>query len=130
MRRESMVFLFIAAFFIVVDGVYWFTSHAYTGSVLLLLTIALGLLPGAYLFWWSRHMALRPEDRDDATPANSAGVVGSFPGSSIWPFVFGMGAAMIGVALVFGPWTAVPGVILVLSAAAGYVAESRRGGMV
>jgi hypothetical protein len=130
MRRESMVFLFIAAFFIVVDGVYWFTSHAYTGSVLLLLTIALGLLPGAYLFWWSRRMALRPEDRDDATPANSAGVVGSFPGSSIWPFVFGMGAAMIGVALVFGPWTAVPGVILVLSAAAGYVAESRRGGMV
>jgi hypothetical protein len=130
MRREAMVFLFIAAFFIVVDGVYWFTSHAYSGSVMLLLTIALGLLPGTYLLWWSRHMEPRPEDQDDATPANSAGVVGAFPGSSIWPFVFGMGAAMIGVALVFGPWTAVPGVVLVLTASAGYVAESRRGGTI
>ena len=36
--------------------------------------------------------------------ADGAGTIDSFPGSSIWPFVLGMGAFMTVLALVFGVW--------------------------
>jgi hypothetical protein len=56
-------------------------------------------------------------------------VVGYFPSSSIWPFVFGVGAALVAVALVFGFWTALPGFFMVIAAALGIVSESRHGGL-
>ena len=42
-------------------------------------TVLLGLLPGCYYFWWSRHMKPRPEDRKDATIEEGSGVIGSLP---------------------------------------------------
>ena len=37
-------------------------------------------------------MGHRVEDREDASIEEGAGEINSFPGSSIWPFVLGMGA--------------------------------------
>ena len=88
------------------------------------------MVPGLYYFWWSRHMRPRPEDRPDATIEEGSGVIGTFPSSSIWPFVLGMGAFLIALAAVFGIWLLVPAFSLVFSAAIGYTAESRRGGQV
>ena len=51
---------------------------------------------------------MRPEDRPDATIAEGAGVINSFPGSSIWPFILGMGAFVLVLAFVFGIWFASP----------------------
>ena len=130
MKTESYVLVAVAAFFGVVCALYWFTSYEDAGTVMLLLTAFLGLLPGSYLLWWSFHMPPRPEDKDEATLSEGAGNVGSFPGSSIWPFVLGMGLALVGVAFVFGSWTAVLGGTLVLSAFVGVIIESRRGGLV
>jgi hypothetical protein len=62
--------------------------------------------------------------------ADGAGNVGSFPSSSIWPFVMGMGAFMTVLALVFGTWLLFLGVPLILTALTGVTAESRRGGNV
>ena len=67
---------------------------------------------------------------DDATIAEGAGVIGSFPGSTIWPFVLGMGAFFTVLALVFGDLAHLPGVRLILTALVGVTAESRRGGHV
>ena len=75
-------------------------------------------------------MGDRPSDSDDATIAEGAGVIDSFPSSSIWPFVLGMGAFMTVLALVFGSWLAFLGVPLILTALTGVTAESRRGGHV
>ena len=55
-------------------------------------------------------------------------MIDSFPGSSIWPFVLGMGAFMMVLSLVFGVWLIFIGVPLILTALTGVTAESRRGG--
>ncbi len=85
-------------------------------------------LPGSYYYFWSRRMAPRPEDDPNATQESGAGVVGSFPGTSIWPFTLGMGAFVTVLALVFGIWLLVPGLALAFWAIIGGTAEGRRGG--
>ena len=129
MRTEALVLLVLACFGAIVSAIYWFTSYEDGGTVMLAAFGLLGLLPGSYYFWWSRRMAPRPEDRPDATPKDGAGVVGAFPGSSIWPFVLGMGAALTALAFVFGYWSAIFGIPLGLIAAVGVVRESRHGGV-
>jgi Cytochrome c oxidase subunit IV len=141
MKVEAKLLIGVGAFFSITDILYWFWGYHYlsgngatgpeqSGTMMLIGTVLLGLLPGSYYFWWSRHMKPRPEDRTDATIEEGSGVIGSFPSSSIWPFVLGMGAFGICLAAVFGTWLLVPAFSLVFSAAIGYTAESRRGGQV
>lgn len=73
-------------------------------------------------------MKPRAEDDPNATQASGAGIVGTFPGTSIWPFTLGMGAFFTVLALVFGIWLLVPGLALVFWAIIGGTAEGRRGG--
>ena len=89
----------------------------------------LGFLPGSYYYFWHRRMGNRLEDRD-AEIAEGAGEIDSFPSSSIWPFVMGMGAFTTVLGLVFGIWFLFLGIPLILTALAGVTAESRRGGHV
>jgi hypothetical protein len=128
MRVEALVLLGVAVFFGITGAVYWFTSYEDGGTMMLVGTCLLGLLPGGYYFWWHRRMAPRPEDRPDATVADGAGEVQAFPSSSIWPFVLGMGAFMLVLAFAFGMWFFFPAVGLFLTALVGVTAESRRGG--
>jgi hypothetical protein len=135
MRIEAILLVGVGIFFTITDVVYWVwgvTSKAPEpgGTMMLVGTIALGLIPGAYYLWWARRMKPRPEDRADATLQDGAGVIGSFPASSIWPFVFGMGCFLVVLGLVFGVWLMIPGFALIFTAAVGYSAESRRGGNV
>ncbi len=130
MRFEARMLVGIALFLVVVGVGYWFWSGEAAGTVMLLFGALMGLTPGLYYMWWSRRMAPRPEDREDATIADGAGTIGAFPDNSLWPFILGLGAALIALGLIFGIWTALPGSAVVLSAAVGYTAESRRGGRV
>jgi hypothetical protein len=128
MKIEAMFLLFLGCFFGVVGLVYWFWSYEDGGGMMLLGTSLLGFLPGSYYMFWHRRMGKRVEDRDDASIAEGAGVISSFPGSSIWPFVMGMGAFLTVLALVFGMWLILLGVPLILTALTGVTVESRRGG--
>jgi hypothetical protein len=130
MKNESYVLLFVGFFFGLVAIVYWLTSFEDAGSVMLVGTFLLGTVPGVYYFWWSRRMAPRPEDNPNATVEDGAGVVGAFPGSSIWPFVLGFGATFVALAMVFGAWTLAVGLFLAVAALVGVIFESRRGGLV
>ncbi|HXQ90532.1 MAG TPA: cytochrome c oxidase subunit 4 [Acidimicrobiales bacterium] len=133
MRVEALFLLGVAAFFGLVGIVYWFWSYDGTtsgGTMMLIGTTLLGFVPGSYYLWWSRRMKPRPEDRADASIEDGAGVIGSFPGSSIWPFVLGMGLFLMVLSIVFGLWLIAPGISLVLSAAIGVTVESRRGGTI
>ena len=130
MKVEAYVLLFIGSFFGLVALVYWSLSYEDAGSVMLLGTFLLGSVPGFYYLWWARRMNARPADNPDATLEDGAGVVGAFPGSSIWPFVLGLGCTFIGLALVFGAWTLAVGLFLAVSALVGVIFESRRGGLV
>jgi Cytochrome c oxidase subunit IV len=129
-RIEALFLIGIAVFFGIVGAVYWFWAYEQGGTMMLVGTTFLGLLPGAYYFWWSRRMEPRPEDRTDASIEEGSGVIGSFPNSSIWPFVLGMGLFLTVLSLVFGLWLLAPGFALVLSALVGVTVESRRGGTV
>jgi hypothetical protein len=127
MRVEALFLLFLGLFFGVVGIVYWFWSYYDGGGMMLLGATLLGFLPGGYYLFWHRRMGNRVEDRD-ATIAEGAGDINSFPNSSIWPFVMGMGAFATVLALVFGSWLLFLGVPLILTALTGVTAESRRGG--
>ena len=130
MKVEAYVLLFIGVFFALVCAAYWFLSYETSGTLMLLGATLLGCFPGGYYLWWSRRMKPRPEDDPSATRADGAGVVAAFPSSSIWPFVLGVGAASVGLALVFGIWAASIGLVLAVAALLGVVRESRRGGTV
>jgi Cytochrome c oxidase subunit IV len=129
MRIEALFLLFLGAFFGLVGLVYWFWSYEDGGGVMLLGATLLGFLPGSYYFFWHRRMGARLEDRD-AEIAEGAGEIDSFPNSSIWPFVMGMGAFATVLGLVFGIWLLFLGIPLILTALTGVTAESRRGGHV
>jgi hypothetical protein len=130
MKLEAYVFLFVGIFFGCVGLAYWLLSYEDAGSVMLLGSFLLGCVPGVYYLWWSRRMPQRPADDPKASLDDGAGVVGAFPGSSIWPFVLGLGASFVAAALVFGGWTLGVGLFLAVAALVGVVFESRRGGLV
>jgi hypothetical protein len=129
-RIEALFLLFLGVFFGIVGLVYWFWGYEDGGFTMLMGTSLLGFLPGSYYMFWHRRMGNRVEDRDDASIEEGAGVISSFPGSSIWPFVMGMGAFLSVLALVFGMWLILLGVPLILTALTGVTVESRRGGHV
>ncbi len=130
MKVEAVILLFLGVFFGIVGIVYWFWSNEQAGTAMLIGTCTLGFLPGSYYYYWHRRMGQRVEDRDDASIAEGAGDIDSFPSSSIWPFVLGMGAFLTVNSLVFGIWLIFPGISLILTALVGVTAESRRGGHV
>lgn len=130
MRVEAWFLIGVGIFFGLVGLTYWFWGYEQGGTMMLVGTVTLGLIPGSYYLWWSHHMKPRPEDRTDGSLEEGAGVIGSFPSSSVWPFVFGMGIFLVVLGLVFGAWLMAPGFALVVSAAVGYSVESRRGGAV
>lgn len=130
MRIEALFLLGVALFFSMTAIVYWFWGYEQSGTMMLIGTVLLGFVPGSYYYWWSRRMKPRPEDRTEASIEDGAGVIGSFPGSSVWPFVLGMGLFLVMLAIVFGIWLLAPGLAMVISAAVGATVESRRGGTV
>jgi len=125
-----MFLALIGIFFGIIAIVYWFTAYEDAGFLMLLGSAFLGLLPGGYYLWWSRRMRPLEGDEPDATPSSGTGVIDSFPGSSIWPFLLGMGALFATLTFAFGLWLAPIAVALGLSAVIGGVVESRRGGTV
>jgi hypothetical protein len=127
MKHESWLMLGLGLFFALTGVVYWLWSSENGGSVMLVASGLLGFLPGSYYLWWSTRMRQRPSDNPAASVSDGAGFVETFPGSSIWPFILGMGAFCIGLALSFGTWFAVPAIGLVIWALLGAVTESRRG---
>jgi hypothetical protein len=127
-KTEARLLLFLGAFFGVMFLVYWNWGHENAGSVMMFCGMLLCFVPGSYYYFWSRRMKARPEDDPTATQASGAGVVGAFPGTSIWPFTLGMGAFFVVLALVFGIWLLIPGLGLVVWALFGGTSEGRRSG--
>ncbi len=127
MRVNGLFLAGIGIFFGIIGIVYWFLSYEDGGFAMLIGSALLGLGPGLYYFWWSRHMKDQPDDDPDAEVAEGTGAVDAFPSSSIWPFVLGMGAMFTVLTFIFGLWLAPIGGALILAAAIGGTVESRRG---
>lgn len=130
MKVERGLYLGVGVFFFLIMVIYFLWSGEAGGSIMLFAAAGLGIMPGLYMAWWARRMAPRPEDRSEATLEDGSGAVGTFPANTIWPFVFGMGAALTALSLAFGSWLAVVGVAFILSTALNISLESRRGGTI
>ncbi|MDA8341990.1 MAG: cytochrome c oxidase subunit 4 [Actinomycetota bacterium] len=130
MRIEARLLIIVGIFFGIIGTIYWFTSYETAGTLMLIGSTGLGLLPGGYYLWWSHHMKPRLEDDPDATIEQGAGEIDSFPASSIWPFILGVGAFFAALSFVFGAWMAPVAAAFIISAAIGGTVESRRGGAV
>ncbi len=125
-KSAAVVMLGLGVFLAPWTAIYWMAAHEHGGAIALLATVMALLFLGAYLFLQARRTGGRPEDDPEATPAEGAGEVGVFPTRSPWPVVMGGGAAIIAFFGVFSRWLAVPGLVLLLLAAAGLAAESSR----
>ena len=130
MRVNGMFLALIGIFFGIIGLVYWFTAYEDAGFLMLMGSCLLGVLPGGYYLWWAKRMKPLEGDEPDATVADGAGTIDSFPGSSIWPFLLGMAALFATLTFIFGLWLAPIALALGLSAVIGGVVESRRGGTV
>jgi hypothetical protein len=126
MRDEIRVYLGVAAFFVVIGLVYWFTSYEDAGSVMLAASALMGLVAGSSIWYLSRHATPRAEDDANATMAEGAGEVGIFPTQSIWPFAVGLSAALFASGFAFGVWLVMAGGAGFVLAILGYIAEARR----
>jgi hypothetical protein len=119
MKNESRVALGSAVFLILVFVIYLAWSREATGSACLLFGgCAYGML-GGYCYYIPR-----PEDNVEATQADGAGEIGFFPVASMWPAGIGVGAVSLGVAMIYGSWYYLIGLILLLGAIIGFVVES------
>jgi|SRR5712692_6874499 hypothetical protein len=125
MKVESLFYLGVTAFFVVIGAIYWFTSYEYAGSTMLAASSLLGLLAGGYLFLQARKYPPRAQDRPDATLAEGAGPVDEFPAPSIWPFVFALGAAVFATGFVFGIWVILGGAAVLGLGVVGMIRQSR-----
>ena len=130
MKVSGAFLAIIGIFFGIIGLFYWFTAYEDAGFVMLIGSALLGILPGGYYLWWSLRMRPLEGDDADADMSDGAGVIDAFPGSSIWPFLLGMGALFATMTFIFGLWLAPIAAALGLSAVIGGVVESRRGGTV
>jgi len=125
MKVESLFFLGVTSFFILIGAIYWFTSYEDAGTTMLAASSLLGLLAGGYLFLQSRKYPPRPQDRSDASLEEGAGPVDEFPAPSIWPFVFALGSVIFATGFIFGVWVVVGGAAVLGLGIVGMIRQSR-----
>jgi hypothetical protein len=124
-KVESLFYLGVTAFFIVIGAIYWFTSYEDAGTTMLVASALLGLLAGGYLLIQARKHPPRPEDRSDATLAEGAGPVDEFPAPSIWPFLFGLGSVVFATGFIFGIYVVLAGAAVLGLGVIGMIRQSR-----
>jgi uncharacterized membrane protein YfcA len=124
MRTEYKLFVALGIFMLPLGIIYWFVSYEIAGSIMLLIVAIAFAFIGVYLAIQSKRMAgFRPEDYD-ATQEEGVGVVGSFPGSSIWPLISAIALTFIAFGLTFSSFLAIPGLGLLLATVIGMARES------
>jgi hypothetical protein len=127
MKVEGWLFVGCAAFFAIMDVIYWHYSKDPTGTTALALSVGLAFLTGFYLLFTGRRLPPRPEDRPDAEIAEGTGELGFFSPHSWWPLITGMSAAVAALGAAVGWWLFLIGMLFVLLSAIGFVFEYYRG---
>ena len=145
MAEELRFFLRIGLFIVGVLVAYWLLSYEPAGSALLLF-LALALLVFSAWVALQRPRAWRdalrvpgrspltragrsmvavlglPDGpRDDDAPLEAGAE--PLPPSSVWPFLAGLAVLLVSLGLVYGPWLALPGIVLGGAAAWGWLTQ-------
>jgi uncharacterized membrane protein len=127
MKVEGWLFVGCAAFFAIMDVIYWHFSKDPTGTTALALSVGLAFLTGFYLLFPGRRLPPRPEDRPEAEIAEGTGELGFFSPHSWWPLFVGLGAATAAIGVAIGWWLFLIGMLATILAVIGFVFEYYRG---
>jgi len=126
-KLESLLFGLGFLFFTLVAGIYWYFSRDEIGTTALALTGALAFLVAFYLWYTSKRVYPRPEDRPDAEIDEADPEYGFFSPHSWWPLPVAGGAAVIALGLIFAVWLLIVGVFILLIGLVGWLFEYYRG---
>ncbi len=127
MRKEFWIFLSCGVFFLIVTPIYWAVSHEVTGTVAMIMAMLLFFMTSFYLFFVTRAIPLRPEDRKDGEIADGAGELGFFPPYSWWPLAAAVCFGLIVVGFAIGWWMFIMALVLGSFAVIGWTFEYYRG---
>lgn len=127
MRIEGYLFVGTAAFFVVIDVIYWFWSKDPTGTTALGLAAGLGALIGFYILFTGSRTEARPEDDPEGEVEEGAGDYGFYSPHSWWPLFTGLSAAIVVVGLILGWWLFLIGATFMFLSLIGFVFEYYRG---
>ncbi len=123
MKVEGALFGVIAVFLVFVTAIYWILSRDPTGTTALLLGGGLAAIVAYYLWFTSRRMEARPEDRGDADISEGAGEMGFFSPHSWWPIWLAGATTVTALGTIFGAWLFLIGLGFVAITASGLLFE-------
>lgn len=127
MKIEAFLFALGFVFYSVVAAIYWYLSRDEIGTTALALTGALAFLVAFYVWYTSKRVYPRPEDRLDAEIDEADPEYGFFSPHSWWPLVVAFAASVVVLGLIFAVWLIVLGVFLLLIGLVGWLFEYYRG---
>ena len=117
-------FLGIAAFYAIVDFVYFKLSGEIVGSLAILLSTLLALLLGFYFLVIDRRTdGFLPEDDLEGEIADRAGELGFFSPHSWWPLLVGFFMTLAGLGVLLGWWLTIMAVAGLLISIYGFVMQ-------
>jgi Cytochrome c oxidase subunit IV len=143
--EELRFFLRTAAYTVVIAVVYWFLSYETAGTVMLIfVSFSTGVVVS--IFFFAVRATRGQLDPHAGGPLHRAGmsvarVVGfaeptreaneeplaaglePIPTGSIWPLVAGIGATLLGLGLVYGPWLLLPGIAVAVLTVWGWLTQ-------
>lgn len=127
MKIEAFLFALGFVFYSVVAAAYWYLSRDEVGTTALALTGALAFLVAFYVWYTSKRVYPRPEDRLDAEIDEADPEYGFFSPHSWWPLVVALAASVVVLGLIFAVWLIVLGVFVLLIGLVGWLFEYYRG---
>lgn len=127
MKVESLIFIVVAVFFVLVTPLYWFVSKDPTGTTALTLTFGLAAMIAFYFTLLSRRIGPRPEDRQDGEIEELAGEYGFYSPHSWWPLACAASAAVVFTGMIFEWFIVIIGVALATISVIGMVFQYYRG---
>lgn len=120
-------FLGIAAFYAIVDLIYFKLSGEIVGSLAILLSTLLALLLGFYFLVIDRRTdGFLPEDNLEGEIADRAGELGFFSPHSWWPLLVGFFMTLAGLGVLLGWWLTIMAVVGLLMSIFGFVMQYQR----
>ena len=124
MRSTSRIFAASAAFFLVVDVVYWFVSYEIAGTMMFGLWCVTLLFASVFLGMAAKQGAPDGDDPDLRPEERAGQPIGVFSRGSGWPVVLAAGLTAGLTGLVYGTWLLIPGAVVTTVALIGLMRET------
>ncbi|GAA1167827.1 cytochrome c oxidase subunit 4 [Streptomyces hebeiensis] len=121
MKTEARLFAGVALFFLVTDTFYIWFAREPAGSAALAVSFLMAAVISFFCAANHRRRGERPEDRRDADVKDRTGPLDFFPPYSAYPPMTALGAAFLGLGVVYGLWLFLIGLGVTVAGVTGTV---------